>query len=116
MGLITVSGEPGCRVEEITRLTAHRLGYECITEARLRTMIAGEFGSETAIQSKAHSIVVASVLAHLGSNHHLVVPIPRAERLFTTYPGILRAFVQSTESRIIGTPIVDHQWTAPSAQ
>jgi len=49
-------------------------------------MIAGEFGSETAIPSKAHSIVVASILAHLGSKHHLVVAIPGAERLFINYP------------------------------
>ena len=49
MALITVSGLPGCRHEEVARLASQRLNYELITEARLRAMIAEEFGSETAI-------------------------------------------------------------------
>lgn len=108
MALITVTGQPGCRVEEIARLTAQRLRFECMTEARLRTMIAEEFGSETAIPAKAYSPVVASILAHLGTEHHLVVAVPGAERLFPNYPGMMRVALVASDTRRIGTMMLDH--------
>ena len=38
MALIAVSGHPGCRYEEVARLTAQRLAFELLTQSRIRTL------------------------------------------------------------------------------
>jgi len=45
MGLVTISGQPGCRTEEVARITAHRLGFELVTESRLTALLPEEFGN-----------------------------------------------------------------------
>ncbi len=39
MALIAVSGHPGCRYEEVARLTAQQLGFELLTHARIQLLI-----------------------------------------------------------------------------
>ena len=43
MAFIAVSGEPGCRHEELARMAAQRLQCELITESDLAKMIAAQF-------------------------------------------------------------------------
>ena len=38
MALIAVSGHPGCRYEEVARISALRLGFELLTQARIATL------------------------------------------------------------------------------
>jgi cytidylate kinase len=116
MGLITVSGEPGCRHEEVARLTANRLGYHLITEHEIRQTIAGEFGAETALPPKAFPPVVTSILARLSTQQNLVVCNSGAEFLFKNHPGILRVQVVASESRKIGTLMVDNRLERPAAK
>jgi cytidylate kinase len=49
MAFIAVSGEPGCRHEEVARMAAERLGCELVTEAILDQMIAVQFGEASGI-------------------------------------------------------------------
>jgi len=116
MGLISVSGEAGCRHEEVARLTANRMGFQWITEPEIRTMIAQEFGAEAALPDKAYGPVVTSILARLAKEHHLVVCLPGMEFLFKSYPAILRVHVVAPESRRTGTLMVMHNLDRTAAR
>src|SRR6478735_6441926 len=54
MSVVTISGEIGCRYEELARLTGARLGYEYIGEHRMSAMLREEFG-EAGVPDKAWS-------------------------------------------------------------
>ena len=116
MGLITVSGEPGCRQDEIARLAAQRLGFDLVTESRLRAMIAGEFGAESVIPDKAYPHVLASMLGRLATQHHLVVVCPGAGLLFRNFPGVLRVHVLDSSARRVGNLMMEHRLERPAAR
>ena len=61
MGLVTVTGQTGCRPEEVARVVASRLGFELVTETRLDSAIESEFAGT--IPDRAYAAVVTSVLA-----------------------------------------------------
>ncbi len=52
MGLLTISGEPGSRWEEVAYSAAQLLRFELVTETRMAQWIAEEFG-ETPLPAKA---------------------------------------------------------------
>jgi hypothetical protein len=45
MALIAVSGHPGCRFEELARISAQRLGFELLAQSRIRALTDEEFGA-----------------------------------------------------------------------
>ncbi|MBI3679928.1 MAG: cytidylate kinase family protein [Acidobacteria bacterium] len=116
MAFLSISGEPGCRVEEIARLTAQRLHFDLVTEARLRELIAQEFGSEMSIPDKAWPALVMSLLAHVASESPIVVCVPGAELLFADLPSRLRCFVVASEARRIGLLMLEHRLERPAAK
>lgn len=116
MGLITISGEPGCRHEEVARLTAQRLGFELVTGIRLRNLIEQEFGSGTPISDKAYRHVLLSILARLATEHHLVVNAFGVEHVFQNFLGVLRVYVVAPEFRRIGALMLDRRLDRPSAK
>ena len=116
MGLISVSGEPGCRHDEIARLAAQRLGFELVTESRLRTLVAEEFGAESALPDKAYPHVLASMLGRLATEHHLVVSSPGACFLFKNFPGVLRIHIVASAPRRVGNLMVEHRLERPAAR
>ena len=61
MALIAVSGHPGCRFDEVARITAQRLKFELLTQSQVRNLIEEEFGT--------YSLVV----------HDLECPLPDRE-------------------------------------
>src|SRR5260221_14629523 len=99
MALITVSGAPGCRTEEVARIAAQRLRFELVTESRLNKMAQEEFGVETPIPGHASKHVAASFLARLGTHSHIVAVCLGAELLFKHFPGLLRIQIIAPESR-----------------
>lgn len=109
MAFLTVSGEPGCRPDEVARITAQRLHFEHITEARLKAMMREEFGENFHLPEKAWAHMVAFILARLARQSHLVVSAPGAEFLFKGVPDVLRVQVIASESRRIGSFMLDHQ-------
>jgi hypothetical protein len=109
MAFITVSGEAATRHEELARSAAQRLNCELVTEARLGDIIASEFGAGDGISEKAWPHLAFSILAKLGTEHHLVVSSTGAELLFRNMPGTLRVHVVEPESRRIGNLMVDRR-------
>ncbi len=109
MALISISGEPGCRTEEVARLSAQRLGFELVTQTRLDSLLAQEFGAETEISDKATRPALLSVLARLATEHHLVVCARGVEHVFANFLGVLRVEIVAPESRRIGMFMLDHR-------
>lgn len=116
MALVTISGEPGCRTEEVARLTAQLLRFELITESTLRGLIAGEFASESAIPDKAWAAAVTSILAKLATESPLVVCVPGAESLFPDLASVLRINIVASEPRRIGMLMLEHRMERPAAR
>ena len=72
MALIAVSGHPGCRFDEVARFSAQRLGFELLTQSRVRSLASDEFGADAKIPDKAYPSLVTSILARLATQHHIV--------------------------------------------
>jgi cytidylate kinase len=98
MAFITVSGEPGCRHEELARMAAQRLECELVTEPDLAKMIAVEFGDSIPIPDLAWRPLTISILASLGAERHAVVSSTGAELLSRELAGMLRLHVVAPES------------------
>jgi hypothetical protein len=107
VAFICVSGETACRHEELARIATQRLGCELVTETRLVEMIASEFGARQDIPDKAWPHLATSILAKLGSEHHLVISSTGSELLFHNLPGVLRAHVTGPDARRLGNLMVD---------
>jgi len=97
MAFITVSGEPGCRHEELARMAAQRFECELVTEPDLAKMIAAEFGDSIRIPDPAWRPLTVSILATLGAERHVVVCSTGAELLSSDLP-VLRFHVTAPES------------------
>ncbi len=116
MALIAVSGHPGCRFEEVARLIAHGLGFELLTQARIRDLAAQELGTAAHVPERAYASLVTSVLARLATEHHLVYCAMGGEVQARHFPGILRIHVAAPESVRIGNLMLDHRLDRPAAR
>src|SRR4029077_10263138 len=116
MSLIAVSGHPGCRFEEVARLTAQRLGFELLTQSRIRALAEEEFGTGASIPDKAYPSLVTSVLARLATEHHLVYCAVGGELQARHFPGALRVHVVAPENVRIGNLMLDHRLERPAAR
>src|SRR5579862_396550 len=116
MALIAVSGQPGCRFEEVARLCAHRLVFELVNESRIQSLIESEFGAEVRAHQKARGDLVASILARLATEHHLVYCAAGAEMLSRQFPGALRVNVTAPDSVRIGNLMLDRRLPRAAAR
>jgi cytidylate kinase len=99
MAFIAVSGEPGCRHEELARMAAQRLQCELVSESNLQKTIVAQFGELSRIPDRAWRPLAASILASLGLDHlHLVVCCAGAELLVRDLPAVFRFHVVAPES------------------
>ncbi|HXK02964.1 MAG TPA: cytidylate kinase family protein [Verrucomicrobiae bacterium] len=109
MALIAVSGHPGCRFDEVARFSAQKLGFELLTQARIRTLTREEFGESAKIPDRAYSALVTSILARLGTEHHIVYCAVGGEVQARHFPGMLRVHVVAPENIRIGNIMLDHR-------
>ena len=116
MALIAVSGHPGCRFEEVARLSAQRLGYELLTQSRIAALAAEEFGAGVKIPDKAYTSLVTSLLARLATQHHLVFCASGGELQGRHFPGMLRVHVVAPENARIGNLMLDRRLERPAAR
>jgi len=108
MAFITVSGEPGCRHEELARLAAQRLECELVTEADLEKLIAAEFRDSIRIPDLAWRPLTISILARVGAERHVVVTSTGAELLSDHLEAaMLRLHVVAPESVRLANMIQD---------
>jgi cytidylate kinase len=107
MAFITVSGEAGCRIEELARAVAHSLAFEIVTTGRISTLLKEEFSA--AIPEKAWTAAVNSIVARLGRTHPLVISTPGAERLLAGMQGILRVYLTARPAYRAGTIMLERR-------
>jgi hypothetical protein len=115
MALLTISGEPASRWEDVAHGAAQLLRFELVTETRLQQWMAEEFG-ETAVPDRAWKPAVVSILARMAAQHHLVVALSGSEALFNPFPMLLRAGIVAPESRRVGNLMLDQRLERPAAR
>lgn len=115
MALITVSGEPGCRPDEVARHASQRLGFQLVSEAALLGIIHDEFGPAP-IPDKAWRPLLASIVARLAVQHHIVVAAASAEAFLTDLPGLLRVYLTAPAKWRAGTFMIDHRLDRTAAK
>ncbi len=116
MALIAISGHPGCRYEEVARIVALRLGFELVTQSRLRQLAGEEFGPATPIPDKAYSSLATSILARLATEHHIVFCALGGELDTRHFPGTLRVHIVAPENARIGNLMLDGRLDRPAAR
>lgn len=116
MAVIAVSGEAGCRVDEVGRLAALRLGFEFVSESTLRQLIAEEFGGERVIPEKVYWAAALAVLARLARQSSLVVVASGAEQLVGQMPAVLRVRIVAPLRFRVGHMMLDHRLERAAAQ
>jgi cytidylate kinase len=116
MAIVTVSGETGCRSEDIARAAAQRLRFEFVSEARLADLIRDEFGS-IAVPGRAWAPAATSVLARAATEMNLVAAFIAAESLFPNMAGVLRVCLHARPAYRTGAIMLDQRLerTAASA-
>ena len=107
MALIAVSGHPGCRFEEVARITAQRLKFELLTQSRIQPLIAAKSSAPTARfrQGVPEPGDIDPGAARDGASHRLL----RARRRTAgaAFSGMLRAHVVAPENVRIGNLMID---------
>lgn len=116
MGLIAISGQPGCRFEEVARITAQRLDFELVTAARIAALVEREFAPLETVPDKAYLDLVASIVARLATSHHLVVCGDGLELLSKQLPGMLRVHIVAPDSVRVGNVMLDERLDRPAAR
>src|SRR5580704_877862 len=115
MALLTISGEPASRWEEVAHGAAQLLRFELVTETRLQQWMAEEFG-EAPVPDRAWKPAVVSILARMAAQHHLVVALSGSEALFAPFPMLLRAGIVAPEARRVGHLMLDQRLERPVAR
>lgn len=115
MALIAVSGHAGCRFEEVARFSAQRLGFELLTQSRIRALTEDEFGVDAKIHERAWPSLVTSILARIATEHHLVYCALGGE-VSAKHPGTLRVHVVAPENVRLGNLMLDHRLDREAAR
>jgi len=116
MGLIAISGQPGCRFEEVARITAQRLDWELVTASRITALVEKEFAPLETVPDKAYLDLVASIVARLATSHHLVLSSNGLELLSKQLPGMLRVHIVAPDSVRVGNVMLDERLDRPAAR
>ena len=115
MGLVTISGQPGCRTVEVARIAAQRLAFELVTESRLGALLPGEFGICAPVPERAWLDLMLALVGPLAVERHLVLCFDASERLASEFPGSLRVRMIASEAVRAGNLMVDrHLERAPA--
>ncbi|HEV1288332.1 MAG TPA: hypothetical protein VNU44_23610 [Bryobacteraceae bacterium] len=114
MALVTISGDPASRWEEVAHAAAQLLQFELVTEARLAQWITQEFGDAT-IPEKAWKPAAVSILTRMATEHHMIIAIAGAESLFNALPMLMRAGITAPEARRAGNVMIDQRIERPAA-
>src|ERR1700730_4683514 len=114
MALVTISGDPASRWEEVAHAAAQLLQFELVTEARLAQWITQEFGDAT-IPEKAWKPAAVSILTRMATEHHMIIAIAGAEPLFNALPMLMRAGITAPEARRAGNVMIDQRIERPAA-
>lgn len=106
MALLTISGDPATRWEEVARDAASLLDFELVTESRLEQWIAEEFG-EAEVPARAWREAAVLVLSRMATEHHLLIAADGAERLFSAMPLLFRVRIAASDEQRTGNVMIE---------
>jgi hypothetical protein len=115
MAVLTISGDPASRWEEVARGAAQLLKFELVTESRLAQWMAEEFG-DTPVPARAWAPATVAVLARLAREHALVIALDGSEEVFKPAPWLLRARITTTDEHRASNLMLDLRLEKPEAQ
>lgn len=115
MGIVTVSGEAGCRFDEVARLTAQRLGFSLLTQTQIDAHVARDF-PDRLIPPRALADVTASIVAQLALDQHLVVAADGVEAAFRGFPDALSVRVTAPAAARAGNVMLDQRCDRTTAR
>ena len=115
MAVLTISGAPASRFEDVAHSCSRLLGFELVTESRLSQWMAQEFG-DTPVPDLAWRPAAVSILTRLAVEHHLVICLWGAQSLFPSSPFTLRAAIVAPEAHRIGKIMLDQRLERPEAK
>jgi hypothetical protein len=108
MAILTISGAPASRFEEVAHECAQVLGFEFVTESRLSQWMSVEFG-ETPVPDRAWRPAAISILSRLAVDHHMVICLWGAESLFPSSLFTLRAGIVAPDASRIGNVMLEQR-------
>jgi hypothetical protein len=114
MPLLTISGDPASRWDEVAQAAAQLLNFELVTETRLAQWMSEEFG-ETPLPARAWASAAVAVLARLAREHPLLIAVDGAEDLFRPAPWLLRAHITTSDAQRAGKLMLDLRLEKPEA-
>jgi hypothetical protein len=106
MAIVSVSGDAGCRAEDLARSLARRQGWELVTSQTLLKMATSEFGAKE-IPARAWPYLAAAILVRIAVRSHLVFCLPGGQSLLHSLSGVFRAHVYGSRSYRIGAAMAD---------
>jgi hypothetical protein len=115
MSILSISGEPGCRPEDLARLLAPRLGYELLTAGALEQTLAGIRKQDTELPDRAWPLLAADVLIRRAAHTGLVYCLPGGQFLLRGLPDVFRVHLAASESSRIGAYMADEGLTRSAA-
>jgi cytidylate kinase len=116
MGLITISGQPGCRTEEVARIAAQHLGFELVSESRLNLLLPEEFGIAGPVPERAWLDLMLALTAPLACERHMILCFDGSEQLAAEFPGALRIHITAPEAVRAGNLMLDRRLERAAAR
>jgi cytidylate kinase len=116
MGLITISGQPGCRTLEVARIAAQRLAFELVTESRLNALLPEELAITPPVPDRAWLDVMFALVGPMAVEHHMILCFDGAERLAPEFPGSLRISILAPMAVRAGNLMIDRRLERRAAQ
>jgi hypothetical protein len=114
MALLTISGDPASRWEEVAHVVAQLMNFELVTETRLAQWMTEEFG-ETPLPARAWVPAAVATLARLAREHPLLIALDGSEQLFRPAPWVLRARITTSDAHRAGKLMLDLRLEKPEA-
>lgn len=97
-------------------MSAQRLHFELVTQARMEALLAEEFGPDIAIPESAWGDVTASIVGRLATEHHLVYCAEGAEQIHSHFRGTLRVRVVAPEPVRVGQIMLERRLERAAAR
>src|SRR5262249_11342317 len=89
--------------------------FELVTEARLAQWVTEEFGNRI-LPARAWKAAAASVLARFATEHHLLIAVEGAERLFDPLPLLMTVYIAAPKLARSGHLMLEERPDRPAAR
>ena len=115
MSILSISGEPGCRPEDLARLLAPRLSYELLISGGLEQILGDSRKHNEELPDRAWPLLAADVLIRRAAHGGVIYCLPGGQFLLRGLPDVFRVHLVAPESSRIGAYMADEGLTRSAA-